>query len=653
MQYFSDVVQDRNGNVVSNASVLVKDYPALTTATIYDSTGASIANPITTSSDGEYTFYCVPGAYTIVTSKSGITTKTRSNVIIGTAGATINVKEPPYSATGDGTTNDTAAIQAAITAGYKVYFPAGTYLTNTLTLRAGSFLFGDGAQSIIKQNTTTGASYGTLYADSLSTSATYDNIVVRDLQLLGQVATAGFSQFEHLASFSGVKDAQFINVLFKGFRGDGLYIGSSPTAATERHNYKVTVRDCTFDGVNNDNRNGISVIDVDNMLIDNCRFINCTKSTMPGAIDIEPDSSAFHIIKNIKITNNKFDHVGGNISVVSVYIPSGVTVSAINVIVANNESVNPTNTGSFFSFIANRSPTSTSAENDVRLLNNKASGGAIAFQFYDGKRITSQGNTWSDFTGSCYIGVTSVRDCVVDNDRFIRCGSAGGGIGLDVRNADYLTIKGCKFIDCGTGGGGTSNAIDFNTGTSTYVILDGNDFSAPTAKTLIAVQKEAAHTFTAATNKCYRNDFHSLTNNFVAEDSDQLETTYTPIVEGASTPGSPTYTTQYGRYMRRGRLVTFWAFVDVSAPNTAAGLIELSLPLAAATESQLSTVGVLTASGLLATAATVVGRLNTAAGVGGVSGAIRMYSNNANAITQLAIPAGAFTLEVSGSYLAA
>jgi hypothetical protein len=45
----------------------------------------------------------------------------------------INVKSAPYSATGDGTTNDYAAIQAAFTAcpsGGVVYFPAGTYRVN-------------------------------------------------------------------------------------------------------------------------------------------------------------------------------------------------------------------------------------------------------------------------------------------------------------------------------------------------------------------------------------------------------------------------------------------------------------------------------------------------------------------------------------------
>ena len=65
------------------------------------------------------------------------------------AGATdalaTNVKDPAYGAVGDGQTDDTAAIQAAINAtpaGGVCFFPAGTYLVSSagaqvLTARAG------------------------------------------------------------------------------------------------------------------------------------------------------------------------------------------------------------------------------------------------------------------------------------------------------------------------------------------------------------------------------------------------------------------------------------------------------------------------------------------------------------------------------------
>lgn len=56
----------------------------------------------------------------------------------GTVGAKlksfVTVKDPPYNAKGDGTTNDTAAILAAINAADEVYVPAGTYMIDYITI---------------------------------------------------------------------------------------------------------------------------------------------------------------------------------------------------------------------------------------------------------------------------------------------------------------------------------------------------------------------------------------------------------------------------------------------------------------------------------------------------------------------------------------
>jgi len=69
----------------------------------------------------------------------------------------VSVKD--FGAVGDGTTDDTAAIQAAITANYNkcIYFPAGTYkVTSSLTVTGAIFFRGDGRdQSIISWTSTT------------------------------------------------------------------------------------------------------------------------------------------------------------------------------------------------------------------------------------------------------------------------------------------------------------------------------------------------------------------------------------------------------------------------------------------------------------------------------------------------------------------
>lgn len=88
-----------------------------------------------------------------------------------------NVKMSPYNATGNGSTDDRAAIQAAITAaiaagGGTVFFPAGTYIVgDELTVNGDGIIFQGVSytRSIIKSTTN---SVGTLQLGSLSTSGT-------------------------------------------------------------------------------------------------------------------------------------------------------------------------------------------------------------------------------------------------------------------------------------------------------------------------------------------------------------------------------------------------------------------------------------------------------------------------------------------------
>lgn len=113
--------------------------------------------------------------------------------------AALNVKD--FGAIGDGSTNDTAAIQGAINAlpgpgsGGTIYFPPGTYVcTSTIDLRAGVHLVGSGWGSTIIR--CSGAAPGIRCSQG---SLSYANISIRDIQIDG---TAGASSTVDVLSFT-------------------------------------------------------------------------------------------------------------------------------------------------------------------------------------------------------------------------------------------------------------------------------------------------------------------------------------------------------------------------------------------------------------------------------------------------------------------
>ena len=61
---------------------------------------------------------------------------------------TVSVKD--FGAVGDGTTDDTAAIQAAINASFSVYVPTGTYMCANILMRSNLHIYGQSHNSILK-----------------------------------------------------------------------------------------------------------------------------------------------------------------------------------------------------------------------------------------------------------------------------------------------------------------------------------------------------------------------------------------------------------------------------------------------------------------------------------------------------------------------
>ncbi len=104
------------------------------------------------------------------------------------SGSKLDVTHRAFGATGDGVTNDTAAIQAAITAasaagGAVVYLPGGTYVISTyLTIPSNVWLRGAGKTSVIKRADFKDGT-GSMHLMISDTAAT--KIIISDLDIDG------------------------------------------------------------------------------------------------------------------------------------------------------------------------------------------------------------------------------------------------------------------------------------------------------------------------------------------------------------------------------------------------------------------------------------------------------------------------------------
>ena len=203
-----------------------------------------------------------------------------------------------FGAVGDGNTDDTDAINAALLNGKYVLFRSGAvYLIDTLVhVKPQSNQVVDLNFSTLKAIPNAADAYRIIKIVDAN------NVVVKNGTLLGD-------RDDHLAltgeSGNGVeiKDSNNVtleNLTIKDCWGDGVYIGS------DLYNFsdKVTVNGCHIDRAR---RNGISVVYASNFAITN-NLITNTDGTAPRAgIDIEPDANKYvigGIVENNIFKNN-------------------------------------------------------------------------------------------------------------------------------------------------------------------------------------------------------------------------------------------------------------------------------------------------------------------------------------------------------------
>lgn len=371
------------------------------------------------------------------------------------------MRVPDFRRPGDA--DDTAAALRAMQQGSILYFPAGggsapdgAYRLNALPLRSDVTLYGDSDRSVLR---TTPAAMAALSIVSKTSTDPLTRITIRNLRIEGLVASTGFREHWNLISVSGVDGLNIEGVQFVGFAGDGLYLGAEFgwPVRSPRIIRNVVVRDCLFDGVNNDNRNGISVTGGFGILIDQCRFVRCTRPNMPGPIDFEPDAFAFYRLENLRVTNCSFEQCGGNVGQIAVTVPA-VASPPRSILIANNRFRTYRGTGGDIAVSINREPTAALPSMDCVIENNDGDGGYGGFQIFSAKGVTIRGNQWRNYASRSFLGFTlpdaGVSDVTV-SDRFDHCGWREG-IALALYKGTDVTLSNNLFTGTGNGRPGSA-----------------------------------------------------------------------------------------------------------------------------------------------------------------------------------------------------
>jgi hypothetical protein len=372
------------------------------------------------------------------------------------------VRVPDLRRAGD--PDDSAAFARALESSLPVYCPAGqgsgpggAYIVQSVALRSGAAIRGDGVASVLRLARD---ARNVLVAESPTAAAPLENIALSDLRIEGRVTETGFREHWDLVSLSGVSGVRIERVAFVGFAGDGLYLGAERgwPVREPRLIRDVLVRDCVFDGVNSDNRNAISVTGGTDITIDRCRFARCTRPTMPGPIDFEPDAFAFYRLERLRVTNCDFDDCGGNVGQIGMVVPA-IVPPPRDVLVSGNSFRRYRGTGGDVAITINRQPDAATPSMRCVIEGNVGIAGASGVQIFSGKGVVIRNNRWTDYSGRSLLGfdepAAGVMDVVVSGDQFARCGWRQG-IALALCKGDGVRLERIRFSGTGNGGAGSA-----------------------------------------------------------------------------------------------------------------------------------------------------------------------------------------------------
>lgn len=499
-------------------------------------------------------------------------------------------------------------LQKAASIFQAIYFPSGErFRSEPIQLSANTVFHGAGFSSILEMVTpavwtladgTITKQIGLLHVDSGSPTAEVNSIQVHDMTLLGTVDTEGFREHAHLVSLNGSRNVDISRCQLLGFRGDGVCLGSGTGDDTERHNFNVSVHDCVIDGINNDNRNALSVVDgVGVRFYDNV-VRNCTRPDMPGAVDVEP-MNPWETTQNIFVYRNYFENVGGTSGVVGYtakILDMGPGVPEFeflrpptNIRFEDNTFHNcPNAGGSWGANVQNRAASANTPALDLTVRGNRSSGGKRVAVATGVGHVNHYDNTYTEVELGLFIGLKllgATYNFTTQGNTYTHTGKsniAESGYGIQVSTNSRLSILDEVFVDVGKADGTFGAPVYFVDGVSDHVSLEGCVVTSPLGRTTIPVKALYTHTFTPLTNSFDRNLFEVPGNDFK----------WKPLDYGLFTFSTAPGDLPRGRYVIVGSDAAFggmqgvlesFCYQDPVSQSTAGSTFQRFTPTAAAT----------------------------------------------------------------------
>lgn len=231
----------------------------------------------------------------------------------------------------DGVTDDAPCVNEIIAVCGNVFFPKGTYRFVSAYNRENFHI------GICKDHVTLLGEKGTIFLTKEKLgmvcvfSKPYDiPNSVKNIKLSGitfRTVNDGsiFLEWTHAIQMKGVNGFTIENCTIEDFWGDGIclnHYGDNPETGERSRNQNVRIINNTITGESHNNRNGISVINGQNVLIQENVIRNTSRHDMPGAIDVEPNNSAY-TIDNVRIIGNIIEGSRGGCGAIEVCMFNG------------------------------------------------------------------------------------------------------------------------------------------------------------------------------------------------------------------------------------------------------------------------------------------------------------------------------------------